>query len=88
MNNMYVSFCLLKAIPPLEFTCKEERISLSYVEAVMHSPSVSKGGISKDMRVFPAECRGRRCTYRGKLVVCDRNKSITLLLVLTAVCSF
>ncbi|KAI7805723.1 DNA-directed RNA polymerase I subunit RPA2 [Triplophysa rosa] len=56
------------AIPPLEFTFKEERISMSYVEAVMHTPSVSKGGISKDLRVFPAECRGRRCTYRGKLV--------------------
>ncbi|XP_055025762.1 DNA-directed RNA polymerase I subunit RPA2 [Misgurnus anguillicaudatus] len=56
------------AIPPLEFMYREDRISLSFVEAVIHPPAVSKGGISRDLRVFPAECRGRRCTYRGKLV--------------------
>lgn len=83
MNKMYTSFCLLKAIHPLEFTLNGDRISLSFVEAVVQTPSVAKGGISKDLRVFPAECRGRRCTYRGRLVVCDTNTSITLLMALT-----
>lgn len=40
-----------------------------FVEVAIHNPTVAKGGICKDLRVFPAECRGRRCTYRGKLVV-------------------
>ncbi|XP_062852272.1 DNA-directed RNA polymerase I subunit RPA2 [Trichomycterus rosablanca] len=60
---------VVQAIPPLEFMHKEDRISLSFVEAALHNPTVTKGGICKDMRVYPAECRGRRCTYRGKLMV-------------------
>ncbi|KAL7889768.1 hypothetical protein AOLI_G00020260 [Acnodon oligacanthus] len=59
---------VVEAIPPLEFTCKGDRISLAFVEATIHNPAVAKGAICKDLRVFPAECRGRRCTYRGKLV--------------------
>uniref|UniRef100_A0A671KNK8 DNA-directed RNA polymerase subunit beta n=1 Tax=Sinocyclocheilus anshuiensis TaxID=1608454 RepID=A0A671KNK8_9TELE len=59
---------VVEAIPPMEFMYKGDRISLSFVEAIIHTPAVSKGGISSDLRVFPAECRGRRCTYRGKLV--------------------
>ncbi|XP_056327098.1 DNA-directed RNA polymerase I subunit RPA2 [Danio aesculapii] len=59
---------VVEAISPMEFLYKGERISLSFVEAIIHTPSVSKGGISRDLRVFPAECRGRRCTYRAKLV--------------------
>ena len=58
-----------QAIPPLEFMYKGDRISLAFVEATIHSPTIGKGGVSRDLRVFPAECRGRRCTYRGKLVV-------------------
>ncbi|XP_042593360.1 DNA-directed RNA polymerase I subunit RPA2 [Cyprinus carpio] len=59
---------VVEAILPMEFMYKGDRISLSFVEAIIHTPAVSKGGISSDLRVFPAECRGRRCTYRGKLV--------------------
>ncbi|XDV50722.1 hypothetical protein PO909_019738 [Leuciscus waleckii] len=59
---------VVEAIPPLEFLYKGNRVSLSFVEAIIHTPAVPKGGISRDLRMFPAECRGRRCTYRGKLV--------------------
>ncbi|XP_053477690.1 DNA-directed RNA polymerase I subunit RPA2 [Ictalurus furcatus] len=59
---------VVQAIPPLEFLYKGDRISLMFVEVAIHNPTVAKGGICKDLRVFPAECRGRRCTYRGKLV--------------------
>lgn len=59
---------LVQSIPPLEFTYKNDRISLAFAEAVLHNPTVSKGSVCKEMRVFPAECRGRRCTYRGRLV--------------------
>uniref|UniRef100_A0A8B9HPM7 DNA-directed RNA polymerase subunit beta n=1 Tax=Astyanax mexicanus TaxID=7994 RepID=A0A8B9HPM7_ASTMX len=59
---------VVQAIPPMEFMHKGDRISLAFVEATVHNPTVAKGGICKDLRVFPAECRGRRCTYRGKLV--------------------
>lgn len=62
--------CLLQSIPPLEFTVKEDRISIAFVEATIYNPMVAKGSISRDMKVFPAECRGRRCSYKGKLVVC------------------
>uniref|UniRef100_A0A673HXS5 DNA-directed RNA polymerase subunit beta n=1 Tax=Sinocyclocheilus rhinocerous TaxID=307959 RepID=A0A673HXS5_9TELE len=63
-----LKYLCFQAIPPMEFMYKGDRISLSFVEAIIHTPAVSKGGISSDLRVFPAECRGRRCTYRGKLV--------------------
>ncbi|XP_023281560.1 DNA-directed RNA polymerase I subunit RPA2 [Seriola lalandi dorsalis] len=59
---------VVQAIPPLEFTIKNDRISLSFVEATVYNPVVAKGNICKEMRVFPAECRGRRCSYKGKLV--------------------
>uniref|UniRef100_A0AAR2KEB1 DNA-directed RNA polymerase n=1 Tax=Pygocentrus nattereri TaxID=42514 RepID=A0AAR2KEB1_PYGNA len=61
---------VVEAIPPLEFMCKGDRISLAFVEATIQTPTVAKGAICKDLRVFPAECRGRRCTYRGKLTIC------------------
>lgn len=53
----------------MEFTFKNDRISLSFVEATIYNPVVAKGSICRDMRVFPAECRGRRCSYKGKIVV-------------------
>lgn len=71
--SLHHPFVCLQAIPPLEFLYKGDRISLSFVEAAIHNPSVAKGGICKDLRVYPAECRGRRCTYRGKLVVGQTN---------------
>uniref|UniRef100_A0A8C9R8U0 DNA-directed RNA polymerase subunit beta n=1 Tax=Scleropages formosus TaxID=113540 RepID=A0A8C9R8U0_SCLFO len=58
----------VQAIPPFEFTFRNDRITLAFVEAVIHKPVVAKGTVCQDPRVFPAECRGRRCTYRGKLV--------------------
>uniref|UniRef100_A0A8C7QA41 DNA-directed RNA polymerase subunit beta n=1 Tax=Oncorhynchus mykiss TaxID=8022 RepID=A0A8C7QA41_ONCMY len=58
----------VQAIRPLEFMFKNDRISLAFVEATIFKPVVGKGSICRDLRVFPAECRGRRCSYRGKLV--------------------
>lgn len=59
---------VVQAIPPLEFSFRNDRVSLAFAEAAIFPPTVAKGSVSKDMRVFPAECRGRRCSYRGKLV--------------------
>ncbi|KAM9365251.1 DNA-directed RNA polymerase I subunit RPA2 [Pholidichthys leucotaenia] len=59
---------VVQAIPPMEFMFRNERIGLSFVEATISSPVVAKGSICRRVKVFPAECRGRRCTYRGKLV--------------------
>ncbi|XP_028983272.1 DNA-directed RNA polymerase I subunit RPA2 [Betta splendens] len=59
---------VVQAIPPLEFTVKNETISLSFVEATIYHPMVAKGSICSETRVFPAECRGRRSSYKGKLV--------------------
>uniref|UniRef100_A0A4W3IYD8 DNA-directed RNA polymerase subunit beta n=1 Tax=Callorhinchus milii TaxID=7868 RepID=A0A4W3IYD8_CALMI len=56
-----------KAIPPLEFNFKNERISLAFVDAVISPPMVPKGCICSDLKIYPAECRGRRSTYKGKL---------------------
>lgn len=53
----------------MEFTFKNDRFSLSFVEATIYNPVVAKGSICREMKVFPAECRGRKCTYKGKLVV-------------------
>ncbi|XP_038655025.1 DNA-directed RNA polymerase I subunit RPA2 [Scyliorhinus canicula] len=57
----------VQAIPPLEFNYRNERISLSFVDASISPPMVPKGSICSDLRVYPAECRGRRSTYKGKL---------------------
>ncbi|XP_006499088.1 DNA-directed RNA polymerase I subunit RPA2 isoform X1 [Mus musculus] len=57
----------VQAIPPFEFAFKDERISLTIVDAVISPPSVPKGTICKDLNVYPAECRGRKSTYRGRL---------------------
>ncbi|KYO22271.1 DNA-directed RNA polymerase I subunit RPA2 [Alligator mississippiensis] len=57
----------MEAIPPLEFAFKEERIALAIVSAVISPPMVPKASICKELKVYPAECRGRRSTYRGKL---------------------
>lgn len=58
-----------QSVPPLEFTVKNDRISIAFVEAIIFNPMVAKGSICKEMKVFPSECRGRRCSYKGKLVV-------------------
>ncbi|MGH0131111.1 UNVERIFIED_CONTAM: hypothetical protein FKN15_041994 [Acipenser sinensis] len=55
------------AICPLEFMFKNERITIAFVDAVISPPMVPKGSICKYLQVFPAECRGRRSSYRGKI---------------------
>ncbi|XP_066552524.1 DNA-directed RNA polymerase I subunit RPA2 [Amia ocellicauda] len=59
---------VVQAIPPLEFMFKNDRLSLAYVDVAINRPTVPKGSICRDLRVFPGECRGRRCSYRGKIV--------------------
>lgn len=59
---------IVQTIPPIEFMFKKDRISLAFVDANIQCPLVAKGSICREMKVFPAECRGRRCSYRGKLV--------------------
>uniref|UniRef100_A0A1A8I9F1 DNA-directed RNA polymerase subunit beta n=1 Tax=Nothobranchius kuhntae TaxID=321403 RepID=A0A1A8I9F1_NOTKU len=66
---------LVQAIPPIEFMCRNEKLSLTFVDATIQNPLVAKGSICTEMKVFPAECRGRRSTYRGK-VVADVSWSI------------
>uniref|UniRef100_A0A5F9CMV3 DNA-directed RNA polymerase n=1 Tax=Oryctolagus cuniculus TaxID=9986 RepID=A0A5F9CMV3_RABIT len=57
----------VQAIAPFEFAFKDERITLTIVDAVISPPTVPKGTICREFNVYPAECRGRRSTYRGKL---------------------
>ncbi|XP_057697376.1 DNA-directed RNA polymerase I subunit RPA2 [Corythoichthys intestinalis] len=59
---------VVQSIPPLEFMSKEVRIGLTFVDACVFPPAVSKGSVCRETRVFPAECRGRRCSYRGRIV--------------------
>lgn len=70
---LFTLFRLPQSIRPLEFTVKNDKLSIGFVEATMYSPMVAKGSICKDMNVYPAECRGRRCSYKGKLVVSLRG---------------
>ncbi|XP_068597291.1 DNA-directed RNA polymerase I subunit RPA2 [Brachionichthys hirsutus] len=59
---------VVQSIPPLEFSVRSDRISIAFVDAIIHSPAVVKGSVCRETKVFPAECRGRRCSYRGKLL--------------------
>uniref|UniRef100_A0A3Q2Q067 DNA-directed RNA polymerase subunit beta n=1 Tax=Fundulus heteroclitus TaxID=8078 RepID=A0A3Q2Q067_FUNHE len=59
---------VVQAIPPLEFMFKQDKVTLTFVEATIHKPVVTKGSVCSEMKVYPAECRGRRCSYKGKLV--------------------
>ncbi|XP_063774176.1 DNA-directed RNA polymerase I subunit RPA2 [Pseudophryne corroboree] len=59
----------VQAMRPVEFTFKSDRLSFAIVAAAISSPMVPKGSICKEPKIYPAECRGRRCTYRGKLTV-------------------
>uniref|UniRef100_A0A672QQY3 Uncharacterized protein n=1 Tax=Sinocyclocheilus grahami TaxID=75366 RepID=A0A672QQY3_SINGR len=53
----------VEAIPPMEVMYKGDRISQQFLKEESAMTSVSEGGISNDLRVFSAECRGRCCTY-------------------------
>ncbi|XP_053239407.1 DNA-directed RNA polymerase I subunit RPA2 isoform X1 [Podarcis raffonei] len=57
----------VQAIPPLEFLFKNDQITLAIVGATINSPMVPKGSICNELKVYPAECRGRKSTYRGKI---------------------
>ncbi|KAJ8024605.1 DNA-directed RNA polymerase I subunit RPA2 [Holothuria leucospilota] len=58
-------------IPPVRFALPNgERITLSYKDASIGYPSVAKGNVyAKEHKVYPAECRGRGCTYGAPLNV-------------------
>ncbi|CAF89806.1 unnamed protein product, partial [Tetraodon nigroviridis] len=47
---------------------KNDKISITFVEATILKPMVAKGTVCSQLKVYPAECRGRRCSYKGKLV--------------------
>lgn len=49
---------------------------MAIVTAVISPPMVPKGNICKELKVYPAECRGRRSTYRGKLTVSNSVKQL------------
>ncbi|XP_069625092.1 DNA-directed RNA polymerase I subunit RPA2 [Ranitomeya imitator] len=59
----------IQAIKPLEFSFKGDRVSFAIMDAALSHPMVPKGSLCKNPKIYPAECRGRRCTYRGKLMV-------------------
>ncbi|KAG9484200.1 hypothetical protein GDO78_009880 [Eleutherodactylus coqui] len=57
----------VQAMKPLEFSFKGERVALAIVDAVITPPRIPKGSLCMEPKIYPAECRGRRCTYRGRL---------------------
>uniref|UniRef100_A0A8C5M9Q9 DNA-directed RNA polymerase subunit beta n=1 Tax=Leptobrachium leishanense TaxID=445787 RepID=A0A8C5M9Q9_9ANUR len=57
----------VQAMRPLEFAFRNDHVSFAIVDASISPPMVPKGNICKEARIYPAECRGRRSTYRGKL---------------------
>lgn len=73
LNMLFTLFSLPQSIRPLEFMVNNDKLSIGFAEAAMYSPMVAKGSICKDMNVYPAECRGRRCSYKGRLVVSLRG---------------
>ncbi|XP_053567930.1 DNA-directed RNA polymerase I subunit RPA2 [Bombina bombina] len=59
----------VQAMKPLEFAFKNDKVTFAIVDATISTPMVPKGTICSEPKVYPAECRGRRSTYRGKLTV-------------------
>ncbi|OXB80837.1 UNVERIFIED_CONTAM: hypothetical protein H355_003748 [Colinus virginianus] len=59
----------LQDIPPLELALKDGRVALTVTGAAISPPLVPKGTLCQEVKVFPAECRGLRSTYRGRLTV-------------------
>ncbi|XP_071438039.1 DNA-directed RNA polymerase I subunit RPA2 [Pithys albifrons albifrons] len=54
-------------VPPLEFALKDSRVSLALVGVSIAPPAVPAGTVCQERRVYPAECRGLRSTYRGRI---------------------
>uniref|UniRef100_A0A8C9FMC1 DNA-directed RNA polymerase n=1 Tax=Pavo cristatus TaxID=9049 RepID=A0A8C9FMC1_PAVCR len=59
----------LQDIPPVELALKDSRVALTVVGVAISPPLVPKGTLCQEVKVFPAECRGLRSTYRGRLTV-------------------
>ncbi|XP_048792652.1 DNA-directed RNA polymerase I subunit RPA2 [Lagopus muta] len=59
----------LQDIPPVELALKDDRVALTVVGIAISPPVVPKGTLCQEVKVFPAECRGLRSTYRGRLTV-------------------
>ncbi|XP_075452458.1 DNA-directed RNA polymerase I subunit RPA2 [Ascaphus truei] len=59
----------VQAMRPLEFAFKNDRVTFAIVDAGISPPMVPKGSICREPKIYPAECRGRRSTYRGRLTV-------------------
>ncbi|XP_071996813.1 DNA-directed RNA polymerase I subunit RPA2 [Engystomops pustulosus] len=58
----------IQAMKPIEFNIKGDRLSFAILDAFISTPMVPKGSLCKEPKLFPAECRGRRCSYRGKMM--------------------
>uniref|UniRef100_A0A8C0U105 DNA-directed RNA polymerase subunit beta n=1 Tax=Cyanistes caeruleus TaxID=156563 RepID=A0A8C0U105_CYACU len=54
-------------VPPVEFALKDKRLALVLVGVSIAPPAVPAGTVCQERRVFPAECRGLRSTYRGRI---------------------
>lgn len=59
----------LQDLSPLEFALKDSRVSLAVAGVSIAPPAVPAGTVCQERRVFPAECRGLRSTYRGRITV-------------------
>lgn len=53
----------------MEFALKDTRVALTLVGVSIAPPAVPAGTLCQERRVFPAECRGLRSTYRGRITV-------------------
>lgn len=56
----------------MEFALKDTRLALTLVGVSIAPPAVPAGTVCQERRVFPAECRGLRSTYRGRITVSAR----------------
>ncbi|KAI0241254.1 DNA-directed RNA polymerase I subunit RPA2 [Lamellibrachia satsuma] len=60
----------VQEIIPVEFGLENgQRVALSIKDAMIYTPLVPPNSNCTSMKVYPAECRERGCTYRGKLNV-------------------
>lgn len=62
----------LQDLSPLEFALKDSRVLLVVAGVSISPPAVPVGTVCQERRVFPAECRGLRSTYRGRITVSGR----------------
>ena len=47
-----------------------DKMKLSIVDVIIDSPSVPAGTVSvKNHKIYPAECRQRKATYKGKMTI-------------------